>query len=68
MDNARNVLVVLNGDATIAISGATGTLSEIGHARDFGRPVVGLDTHDIEGIEAVESPQAAVEAIERAVE
>src|SRR6056297_1460786 len=36
MGNARNVLVVLNGEATIAVSGSTGTLSEIGHALDFG--------------------------------
>lgn len=64
MGNARNVLVVLNGDAVIAVSGATGTLSEIGHALDFGRPVAGLDTHDVEGVEPVETPRAAVEFVE----
>lgn len=64
--NARNVLVVLNGEAAIAISGSTGTLSELGHALDFGRPVAGIDTHDIAGITAVESPAAAVEYIESA--
>jgi uncharacterized protein (TIGR00725 family) len=67
MGNARNVLVVLNGDAAIAVDGSTGTLSEIGHALDFGRPVAGLDTHDIEGVEAVETPVAAVEYVESAV-
>lgn len=68
LGNARNVLVVLNGDAVIAIDGSTGTLSEIGHALDFGRPVAGLDTHDIDdaGFEAVETPQGAVEHVERA--
>ena len=66
MGNARNVLVVLNGDATIAIDGSTGTLSEIGHALDFGRPVAGIDTHDIAGIEAVESAAAAVDHVESA--
>ena len=65
MGNARNVLVVLNGDAAIAVSGSTGTLSEIGHALDFGRPVAGLDTHDVPGVEAVETPRAAVEYVER---
>jgi uncharacterized protein (TIGR00725 family) len=68
LGNARNVLVVVNGDAAIAIDGSTGTLSEIGHALDFGRPVAGLDTHDIDGIEAVETPAAAVRYVERAVE
>ncbi|AQL42713.1 TIGR00725 family protein [Halorientalis sp. IM1011] len=67
MGNARNVLVALNGDATIAIDGSTGTLSEIGHALDFGRPVAGIDTHEIEGIEAVESAAAAVDHVESAV-
>jgi uncharacterized protein (TIGR00725 family) len=66
LGNARNVLVVLNGDATIAIDGSTGTLSEIGHALDFGRPVAGIETHDIEGIEAVETPVAAVDHVESA--
>jgi len=64
MGNARNVLVVLNGDAAIAVDGATGTLSEIAHALDFGRPVAGLDTHDIAGIEAVGTPAAAVDYAE----
>ncbi|MCQ4333426.1 TIGR00725 family protein [Natronomonas sp. F2-12] len=69
LGNARNPLVALNGDGVIAIDGATGTLSEIGHALDFGRPVAGLRTHGIEtaGFEAVETPTAAVEYVERAV-
>ena len=41
---ARNVLVTLNADACIAIDGEFGTLSEIGHALGFGKPVVGLKT------------------------
>lgn len=68
LGNARNVLVVLNGDATIAVDGATGTLSEIGHALDFGRPVAGLDTHAISGVEAVETPREAVDYVESATE
>lgn len=67
MGNARNVLVVLNGRATIAIDGATGTLSEVGHALDFGRPVAGLDTHDVPGVEAVATPEEAVAYVESAV-
>lgn len=67
--NARNPLVVLNGEAVIAVDGGPGTLSELGHALDFGRPVAGLDTHRIdglEGIEHVDSPAEAVEYVESA--
>lgn len=67
MGNARNVLVVLNGDAVIAIDGATGTLSEIAHALDLGRPVAGLATYDIAGVEAVETPGRAVSYVESQV-
>lgn len=68
MGNARNVLVVLNGDAVIAVGGSTGTLSEVGHALDFGKPAAGLDTHDLSafaGVEPCESVEEAVESVER---
>lgn len=68
MGNARNVLVVLNGRAAIAIDGSTGTLSEIAHALDLGRPVAGIDTHDVEGVTPVQSAEAAVDHVESAVE
>lgn len=70
MGNARNVLVVLNGDAVVAVGGAAGTLSELGHALDFERPVAGLRTHDLgalDGFEACESVGAAVESVESRV-
>lgn len=41
---ARNPIVVLTGDAVIAIGGAYGTLSEIAHALTFGVPVIGVRT------------------------
>ena len=66
MGTARNILVVLNGTAAIAIDGATGTLSELAHALDFGRPVAGLDTHDLDGVEAVDTPLEAVDYVESA--
>jgi uncharacterized protein (TIGR00725 family) len=47
MGSARNVIVVLSADAVIAIDGAYGTLSEIAHALNFGKPVVGLGTWEI---------------------
>ena len=73
--NARNPLVVMNGDGVVAVDGGPGTLSEVGHALDFGRPVAGLDTHRVAGggvaegaIEHVDSPAAAVDYVERAVD
>ena len=44
MGYTRNVIVVNTGQAVIAIGGAFGTLSEIGHALGDGIPVVGLAT------------------------
>ncbi|ELZ40054.1 hypothetical protein C463_16167 [Halorubrum californiense DSM 19288] len=65
MGHARNALVVMNGDAAVAVDGASGTLSEIGLALAQGRPVAGLDTHDVDGVEPVDSPAAAVAYVER---
>ena len=67
MGHARNVLVVLNGDAVIAIDGGVGTLSEVGFAGVFDRPIAGLETHDAPGVEVVASPAEAVEYVEAAV-
>ncbi len=44
MSYARNVIVVKTGRAAIAIDGAYGTLSEIGHALGENIPVIGLET------------------------
>ena len=44
MGYARNAIVVKSGRAVIAIDGAYGTLSEIGHALSDVIPVVGLNT------------------------
>ena len=66
MGHARNPLVVMNGDAAIAIDGGGGTLSEIGYSHVFDRPIAGLGTHEIAtlgGVEHVETPTAAVEYV-----
>ena len=47
MSYARNVLVVKTGRAVIAVGGAYGTLSEIGHALAESIPVIGLKTWEI---------------------
>lgn len=66
---ARNIMVVLSGQAIIAIDGSYGTLSEIAYALIHNIPIVGLDTwdfayhgHDGAKITRVSDPVAAVEA------
>ena len=44
MGYARNVIVAKTGMAVIAVGGAYGTLSEIGHALGEDIPVIGLET------------------------
>ena len=63
----RNYLVVLNGEAAIAVSGGYGTLSEIAMARQLGRKVVHLHgRHAVEGVISAVSPQEAAELAESA--
>lgn len=72
LGHARNALVPLNGDAVIALTGGVGTLSEIGFAGIYDRPIVGLETHDMSDLETdlgldletVETPAEAVDVIE----
>lgn len=68
---ARNLAVVASGEATIAISGEWGTLSEIAHARNLSRTVVALNSWSVSGHEEmeggpgivpVETPEQAVAA------
>lgn len=72
LGHARNALVPLNGDVVIALAGGVGTLSEIGFAGIYDRPVVGLGTHDLSAleidIETADTPTAAVDAAEAALE
>ncbi|MBZ6495094.1 TIGR00725 family protein [Natrinema longum] len=72
LGHARNALVPLNGDAVIALSGGVGTLSELGFAGIYDRPIVGLETHDVSDLEtdfeSVDTPEAAVDAVETALE
>jgi len=71
----RNILVVLNSDALIAIDGAYGTLSEISYALLYKKPVFGLKTWNLfktdknitEGVISCVSPQEAVEKAFKAV-
>jgi len=73
---ARNLAVVASGEATIAVGGEWGTLSEIALARNLGRPVVALRSWSVSGREqmeggpgivAVETPEEAVSAVLQAI-
>ncbi len=71
LGSARNSIVVLSGQAVIAVGGAYGTLSEIAFAHLYQRTVVGLGTWKLEGpsvgdlpvIEAASAGEAAEIAI-----
>jgi len=68
MGIGRNVMLVKSADALIAVGGGFGTLSEIAHALNLGRTVVGLDTWKLErayekpilGLVEAETPKEAV--------
>ena len=65
LGEARNALVVRAVDALVAVAGEYGTLSEIALALKTGKPVVGLDTWDIDGVIVASSP---ADAVSRALE
>jgi uncharacterized protein (TIGR00725 family) len=56
----RNVVIVRTADALVAIGGEYGTLSEIAFALTMGKPVIGLNTWDIQGVIKVEHEADAV--------
>ncbi|WP_258190439.1 SLOG cluster 4 domain-containing protein [Candidatus Hakubella thermalkaliphila] len=71
MGHARKTLGVLAGDAVIAVGGEFGTLSEIGLALKFGKPVVGIETWLLDKETPVADPiiraKDAAEAVEKAL-
>jgi uncharacterized protein (TIGR00725 family) len=66
---ARNLAVVASGEATIAVGGEWGTLAEIAHARNLGRPVIALRSWAVSGIGDMEGGPgvAAAASAEEAV-
>jgi uncharacterized protein (TIGR00725 family) len=70
---ARNMLVVLSGDAVIAVDGATGTLTEIGYALTFNKPLIGINTWKIKPYRGIRTSgiitaDSAEEAVSLALE
>ncbi|MFB6092796.1 MAG: TIGR00725 family protein [Haloquadratum sp.] len=64
LGHARNALVVMNGDAVVAVDGGGGTLSEVGYAAVYDRPVAGIGTPEAPHVEVVETPGEAVAHVE----
>lgn len=63
LGDARNAVIADTADAFIAIGRGFGTLSEIAFALKRGKPVAGLGTWEIDGVEAAPTPEAAVERV-----
>lgn len=63
MGHARNIILVHSSHAIIAIGGEYGTLSEIAIALKLGKPLVGLNSWNIEGITQVSDAKEAVQKI-----
>jgi uncharacterized protein (TIGR00725 family) len=61
----RNGLVVRAADALVAVGGGHGTLSEVAFALKVGRPVIGLGTWAVHGVDEVSTAGAAVDRIAR---
>jgi uncharacterized protein (TIGR00725 family) len=59
----RNGLVVRAADALVAVGGGHGTLSEVALALKIGRPVVGLGTWEVHGVDHVSTPADAIDRI-----
>jgi uncharacterized protein (TIGR00725 family) len=64
LGHARNAVVAASGDAAIAVGGSYGTLTEIGFARIFGRPVVILEPGlQVDGVPRAATPVEAVDFV-----
>jgi len=57
---ARNAVIIRSASAAIAIGGSYGTLSEIASCKQFGVPVYGIQSWDIDGLPSIETPEEAV--------
>ncbi|HEY69292.1 MAG TPA: TIGR00725 family protein [Anaerolineae bacterium] len=68
LGHARNMLVVLAGEAVIAIGGGPGTLSEIGFALKVKRRVIALDSWTASDFAGDQAPILTAQSPEDAVE
>ena len=64
LGHLRNGVVAATGDAVVAVGGSYGTLTEIGFARIYGRPVVILEPGlQVEGVPRAATPAEAVDLV-----
>lgn len=65
----RNMLVVMNGDAVIAVEGGAGTLSEVALALKSGKTVIAIGKYsELDGVLSARGPQEAVALAARHIE
>ena len=62
---ARNEILACACDVAVAVGGKYGTLSEIGHALQYGKPVISLDSWGIDGSIIVKTPDEAIKEIKK---
>ncbi len=74
LGEGRNLIIIHNADAIIAVDGEWGTLSEIAFARKVGKPVIGVRTWALQrpdgqpaDILVAQSPKEAVEMALKAI-
>ena len=63
MGITRNALLAYSCEASVAISGRHGTLSEIAYALQLNKPVIGLETWDIAGVQKVGTESEVIEKL-----
>ena len=68
MGEGRNVIIVHSADALVAVDGKYGTLSEIALALARRKPILGIGSWDIPGIEDVQTPQEAIRRLKELIE
>ena len=65
MGITRNALLAYSCDASVAISGNYGTLSEIAYALQLNKTVIGIETWDIDGIQNMDSEDKVIQKLNR---
>tara|TARA_X000001036_G_scaffold352982_1_gene334247 strand:+ start:113 stop:568 length:456 start_codon:yes stop_codon:yes gene_type:complete len=63
MGITRNALLAYSCEASVAVSGQYGTLSEIAYALQLDKPVLGLETWDINGVQKVSTELEVIEKL-----
>jgi len=63
MGITRNTLLAYSCEASVAVSGQYGTLSEIAYALQLYKPVIGLETWDIDGVQKVSTKSEIIEKL-----